>query len=133
MLPPPVRIMTPFPDQTTSHSPPLAICYLKRLSISELIARACCQECHSQLAAHAALIAQTSQLIGWHLTDGIKIFHPHSPNRDTTSPPPQPNKPSLISNGEEETLVNNIVNSPAPIPIHLHPIDLIPYSSTPSL
>ena len=71
--------------------------------------------------------------MGWHLTDAIQVFHPCSPNRGTTPPPPQSNRPSPISDEEEETLVNNIVDSPAPIPIHLHPIDFVPYSPMPSL
>ena len=133
MSPPPVCIITPFPDQTTSHSPPPAIYYPEQLSTPELVTRARRQERRSQSAAHAALITQTSQLMGWHLTDAIQVFHPHSPNRGTTPPPPRPNRPSPISNEEEETLVNNIVDSPAPIPIRLCPIDFIPYSPTPSL
>ena len=71
--------------------------------------------------------------MGWHLADVIQVFRPHSPNRGTTPHPPRPNRPSPISNKEEETLVNNIVDSPTPIPIHLCPIDLVPYSPTPSL
>ena len=39
----------------------------------------------------------------------------------------------VTSDEEEETLVNNIINSPAPIPICLCPIDFVPYSPTPSL
>ena len=65
--------------------------------------------------------------------DAIQVFRPRSPNRGTTPPPPQPNRPSLISDEEEETLVNNIVDSPTPIPIHLRPIDFVPYSPMPSL
>ena len=133
MSPPPVCVITPFPDQTTSHSPPSAICYPERLSTPKLITKAHCQEHCSQSAAHATLIAQTSQLMGWRLMDAIQVFRPHSPNRGTTPPPPRPNRPSLISNEEEETLVNNIVDSPAPIPIRLRPIDFVPYSPTPSL
>ena len=133
MSPPPICIITPFPDQTMSHSPPPAIHYPEWLSTPELIAKACCQERRSQSAAHAALITQTSQLMGWHLMDAIQVFCPRSPNRGTTPPPPRPNRPSLISNEEEEMLVNNIVDSPTPIPIHLCPIDLVPYSPTPSL
>ena len=133
MSPPPVCIITPFPDQTTSHSPPPAICYPEQLSTPELITKACHQECRSQSAAHAALITQMSQLMGWHLMDAIQVFCPHSSNRGTTPPPPQPNRPSLISDEEEETLVNNIINSPAPILICLCPIDFVPYSPTPSL
>ena len=71
--------------------------------------------------------------MGWRLTDAIQVFCPCSPNRGTTPPPPRPNRPSPISNEEEETLVNNIIDSPAPIPIHLRPIDFVPYSLTPSL
>ena len=133
MSPPSVRVITPFPDQTTSHSPPPAIRYPEQLLTPELITRARHQERRSQSAAHAALIAQTSQLMGWHLADMIQVFHPRSPNRGTTSPPPHPNRPSPISDKEEEMLVNNIVDSPTPIPIRLHPIDFVPYSPTPSL
>ena len=135
LIPPPsIRVITPFPDHTTSHSPPPAIRYPKRLSTPKLITRARHQECRSQSAAHAALIAQTSQLMGWRLMDAIQVFHPRSSNRGTMPPPPRPNRPSPISDKEEEeTLVNNIVNSPTPIPIRLRPIDLVPYSPTPSL
>ena len=132
MLPPSVHIMTPFLDQTMSHSPPSAFRYPKWLSIPKLINRACHQECHSQSVAHVALIAQTSQLMGWHLMDAIQVFRPCSPNRGTTPPPPWPNRPSPISDKEEETLVNSIADSSTPIPIHLCLIDLVPYSLTPS-
>ena len=71
--------------------------------------------------------------MGRRLVDAIQVFHPQSPNRGTTPPPPHPNRPSPISDEEEEMLVNNIVDSPTPIPIRLHPIDLVPYSPTPSL
>ena len=133
MSPPSIHVITPFPDQTTSHSPPPAVRYPEQLPTPELITRACRQERRSQSAAHAALITQTSQLMGWHLMDAIQVFRPHSPNRGTTPPPPRPNRPSPISDEEEETLANNIVDSPTPIPIRLHPIDLVPYSPTPSL
>ena len=105
MLPPSVHVITPFPDQTTSHSPPPAIRYPECLPTPELITRACHQERHSQSAAHTALITQTSQLMGRRLVDAIQVFHPRSPNRGTTPPPPHPNRPSLISDEEEETLV----------------------------
>ena len=95
MSPPLVRVITPFSDQTMSHSPPQTIHYLKRLSTPELIASACHQECRSQSAAHVALIAQTSQLMGWRLTDAIQVFCPHSPNRGITPPLPRPNRPSV--------------------------------------
>ena len=133
MSPPPVHVITPFPDQTTSHSPPPAIHYPEWLSTPELITRAHHQERRGQSAAHAVLITQTSQLMGWRLMDAIQVFHPHSPNTGTTPPPPWPNRPSPISDEEEEMLVNNIVDSSAPIPICLCPIDLVPYSPTPSL
>ena len=57
MSPPPIRVITPFPDQTTSHSPPPAIRYPERLSTPKLITRACRQERCSQSVVHAALIA----------------------------------------------------------------------------
>ena len=71
MLPPPIHAITLFPDQTTSHSPPSTIHYPAWLLTLRLITRACHQERCSQLAAHAALIAQTSQLMEWHLTEVI--------------------------------------------------------------
>ena len=71
--------------------------------------------------------------MGWCLVDAIQVFRPCLPNRGTTPPPPCPNRPSLISDKEEEMLVNNIVDSPTPISIRLCPINLIPYSPTPSL
>ena len=71
ILPPPACVMTPFLDQTMFHSPPPAIHYPKWLPTPKLITRACHQEHCSQSAAHVALIAQTSQLMGWCLTDAI--------------------------------------------------------------
>ena len=71
---PPSRPITPYPNQTTSSTPPRTLLYPSRMTTPELITRGQLQERRNQLAIHIAMAAQAVQMMGWSLQDIIQNF-----------------------------------------------------------